>query len=907
MLIAQFGRTHVAFALLACLASAGGVALPAQAEGFAGIRGVVDDAQTGLPLGDAAVHVVGTAQSATTGRDGTFTFGHLDGGTYRLRVERDGYQTSLSNEIGVTPDTTARVTLVVQAAPSATTSLRTIGTTSTRATQSLQRSTATYRTLSGETLLQTGTFRFGDALRVLPGVTNAISGDTAALGDDINLQLRGIGPAETTATLDGHPIAYGIPGGFNYQLSPTFGLRNVAVYYGSSGTELTGYDAIGGIVDAQTIDPTSEPRYTLTTGAGTYGRLGSNLTATGTLHGRLGYAFSVGTSTLDGPFNNAYLYQPGAAYDPSATTPAVRNLAVYKDDSTATTRAFVGKVRYGFGQYTHVTFTSVNSSYWEDKTGNGDGDYLTPSVALLNGRGLLANKSPHDPCAAGRFTATNANGTPWGTGPGGIPDGGSPCQTPQSYASGVAGLQGAGPGWQAFNFNDQALHLDTGSEHNVLRLDGFTNRYLDTVDRTDQLPFESTAGDAGSHANSEASATGFQASDNIIGTNNEFGVGLEHTNYAYKLQRNGSLRGAPIVHETAAFVRDAYHAQNSPLALYGAAYFKRDTTTNSSYVDPRLSLVFTAPGANDVVRLTSGATTTEPTANLLDQTFTPSNLVSAGGGGGISCARLNAIGSVPSSVLRPERGVDAELSYGHRFFGDSQVQLAFYNTNVFDKIYTTVTPLTVTGTGFVDPATLAAAQAILAAKCGSSSLALLGVSGAVNIGQLRAQGFTLSGRQRLGRATFFDYDFATTSTVLRSVSSQRYLEDNLTIVPGAQLPRVPLHTLTFAADTAPTRNLDVRYTLHAIGENNPKRLGAYNYSDLRISAGGVGPGVFSISVFNVWQQNAFIEGYLDEGVPLALNAYAKPADYAPYTGAGATERFGLPYRSVFFTYSLQVR
>ncbi|MBC5799959.1 MAG: TonB-dependent receptor [Candidatus Eremiobacteraeota bacterium] len=904
----MFRRTRKAFAFFACTACTAGITAPAPADDSnAAISGVVDDAQTGLPLAGAMVRVVGAAQRATTGRDGSFTIDHLGGGTYRLRVERDGYQPSLSDEVGVHAGATARVTLAVQAAPSGATNLRTIGTTSTRATQSLQRSTAIYRTLSPETLLQTGTFRFGDALRVLPGVTNSIPGDTAALGDDINLQLRGIGAAETTATLDGHPIGYGIPGGFNYQLSPTFGLRNVAVYYGSSGTELTGYDAIGGIVDAQTIDPTVEPRYTLTTGAGTFGRLGSNLTATGTLHGRLGYAVSFGTSTLDGPFNTAYLYQPGAAYDPSATSLAVRNLAVYKDDSTATTRAFVGKVRYGFGEHTHLTFTSVNSSYWEDKTGNGDGDYLTPTVALLDGRGLLANKSPTDACPAGRFTATNANGTSWGAGPGGIPDGGDPCQTPQSYANAVAGLQGAGPAWQAFNFNDQALHFDTGSEHNVVRLDGFTNRYLDTVDRTDQLPFSSTPGDTGSYSNSEASATGLSASDNIIGTNNELGFGVQHTNYAYKLQRNGSLRGAPIVHERAAFVREAYHPQHSPFAVYGAAYFKRDTTTNSSYVDPRLSLVFTAPGGNDVVRLTSGATTTEPTANLLDQLFTPSNLVSAGGGGGINCSRSNAIGSAPSSVLRPERGVDDELSYGHRFFADSQVQFALYKTNVFDKIYSTVTPVTVTGTGFIDPATLAAAQAIIAAKCGSNSLALLGVSGAVNIGQLRAQGLTISGRQRLSRATFVDYDFATTSTVLSSVSSQRYLQDNLTIVPGVQLPRIPLHTLTFATDTVPVPNLDVRYTLHVIGENNAKRLGGYNYSDLRLSAGGAGPGVFSLSVFNVWQQNAFIEGYLNEGVPLALNAYAKPADYAPYTGADATERFGLPYRSIFFTYSVQVR
>ena len=850
---------------------------------------------------------MGTPATAVTTRDGGFRLDVAAAGSYRLRLERDGYQPSVSDPIDVRPAGEAPVTLTLQAAPSAANTLRTIAGSGTRATQALQRSTTIYRTLSPETLLQTGTFRVGDALRVLPGIDNEIAGDTAALGDDLQLQIRGIGARETTATLDGHPIGYGIPGGFNYQLSPAFGLKNVTVYYGSSGTELTGYDAIGGIIDSQTIDPTPDRRLTFTTGAGTFGKTGTNLTATGS-GGRVGYALSYGVSTVDGPFTNDYLYQPGAAYDPSATSPAVRDLGVYKDDSAATTRSFVGKLRYEFGTSTDLTFTSVDSSYWEDKTGNGDGDYLSPHVALVNGRGLLAGKDPKDACPAGFFTATNANGTPWGTAPGGAADGGNPCQTPQSYAGYVTGLQGAGPAWQSFDFNDQAVHLRTGSERNAVRLDGFTNRYFDTNDRTYQLPFVAKPGDAGGHSNSDASSTGVQLSDNVLGANNEFGIGVEYTNYAYKLQRDGVLRGAPIVHETGEFVRDAYHPHGSPLALYGAAYLKRDTTTNTSYVDPRLSAVYTARGGNDVVRIAAGATTTQPGANLLDQAFTASSLVAAGGGGGLNCSRPNAIGSAPSSVLRPERGVDEELAYGHRFSGDTQVQIAFYNTNVFDKIYATTTPLAVTGTGFIDAATLAAAQRIVAAQCGGGDpLALLGVSGSVNIGQLRARGFTVSGRQRLSRAAFLDYDYATTSTVLRSVATQQYLQQNLTIVPGAQIPRVPLHTLSFAADTSPAPNFDVRYTLHAIGDNNTKRIGAYNYSDLRLSAGGVGPGVFSVSVSNLFQQNAFIRGYLSEGEPLALNGYATPGQYAAYTGAGATERFGLPYRSVFFTYSAQVR
>jgi hypothetical protein len=876
------------------------------AVGAASISGVVDDAQTGLPLAGATVRIIDSGAVATTDRNGAFSLGGLASGKYRLRIERDGYQPTDSTQIQIDPGAAQSVTLSIQSAPTAAAgALRTIGSTSVRATQSLQTSSTIYRTISPDILLDNGAFRAGDALRQLPGINNSISGDTASLGDDLQLQIRGLGGAETLSMLDGHPIAYGVPGGFNYQLSPAFGLRNITVTYGSAGTELTGYDAIGGIIDSQTIEPTKDPRTSFIEGYGTFDRALTAISTTGTL-GRLGYAFEYGVGSLDGPFHQDYFYQPGAAYDPSATDPAVRDLAVYKDDGTAVSRNGLEKLRYDFTNSTHLTLTAFQSSYWEDKTGNGDGDYLTPSVALAEGKTLLGQKAATDACPAGEFTAYNANGVAWGTGPGGVPDGGAPCQTPSSYASDVAGWQGAGPAWQSFNVDDEALHFETGSAKNSFRFDTFTDRYLNTNDRTFELPFNEVPGDNASYRNTNVVTTGGTLSDNVLGRNNEFAFGFEYLNSAYDLRRNGDLRGAPIVHETGEFVRDAYHAVGSPLAAYASVYFKRSTTTNSSYNDPRLSVVYTVPGGHDVFRAAAGATTTEPTADLVDQLFTPSNLVTAGGGGGITCGGLNSIGSAPSSLLKPERGVDEELAYGHRFVQDSQVQLEFYNTNVYDKIYSSLTPLSTTGTGFISPEVLSSAEALIGAKCGvPDSETLLGVSGSVNLGQLRAQGFTLSGRQRIDPRTFVDYDYATTSTVLVSAPVQ-YLENNLTSVIGAQVPYLPLHTLSFAVDRQLTPRFDLRYTLHAVSDNNNKHSAGYNYSELRGSLAVAG-GTLSANVFNLFNQDAFLQGYLGEGVPLALNQYATKASYAPYLGANATELFGLPYRSFFVSYSLQVR
>jgi len=893
-------------ALAASLFALTSSVLPARAADTATIAGTVNDQQTGLPLSGVGVSVLGTTLTAITNASGGFSITGLPPGAYVLRLRRDGYSLSDSDTIVLKDGGLAQVTLALQrTAASESSSLKTIATTSVSANSSLQRASTIYRTLDTNELAETGTFRAGDALRLLPGVNNGITGDTAAIGDDINLSIRGIGTLETVQTLDGHPIAYGVPGGYNQQLSPIMGLRAINVTYGSGGSDALGVSAIGGVVDFQTINPTRDNRVTLDQGYGTFDKAASNVQATGSLGTKFGYAVDLGVASLDGPIKNSYFPQPGAAFDPSAP-PGSYAYPLYKDDSTTVSRVALLKFKYDLTPTNHVTFTNLNSEYWEDKSGNGDGDYLPYGPALAIGQNLLKNKSGSDPCPAGEFQPLNSFGVPYGTGPNGQPDGGVPCETPKQWANFNTGFDGAGPAWQEFNFNDYNLRFDGTAGRQTYSVDAYTNRYLDTVDRTFGLPYQSVPGDQASWRNTNVVEGGLVAHDDVsIGSSETFGVGYSYLNTTYQFFKNAKPKGNPAIFTKAFLLDDVYRAPGSPLSIYANANFGVSSATYSAFVDPRLSVVYDI-SHNDVVRAAVGATTTQPAGNEVNVPFTESPLGGAGGGKPISCTSPNGIGSAPSSILKPERGVDQELAYGHRFGGDSQVQLALYDVNVFDKLYSTEIPLEQSGTGFIDPAYLQAQEQKLLAQCpGVDPAQLLAVTGTVNVGQLRARGFTFSGRQRVERDTFVDYDWTTDSTSIMS-APVALLKSNQTLILGSQLPNLPLHTLDVALDHTFYKRLELRYSLHEVSANNTKNLPAYNFSNLTAGA-PLGHGTFSATISNLFNQNAFIEGLRYEGVPLALNQYASAADYAQYTGSNATEQFGLPYRMVFFNYSFQVR
>jgi outer membrane receptor protein involved in Fe transport len=868
------------------------------------------DATTGVPIPNVEVGLVGTQTTTHTDAAGRFKFDSVLVGQHIISLSRDGYQPAVSEPISVGA-VTIKATLSMHRGAG---TLHVIAETSARASDSLQQSSTFTKTVNTEELERQGITRVADALRTLPGVNNGITGDTAALADDINLNIRGIGTLETEAAIDGNPIGYGVKGGYNYNLSPVYGLRNTTVLYGSA-SDLVGIDAIGGIVNFQTLDPTPLSQTALTQGYGTFQQLSTSLRSTGTI-GHLGYAVAYGTDGLNGPFRNATFYQPGAAFDQSVLSGPVHDLGIYTAGSGAPGSTALVKLRYTFDPKSTLTYTMYTSSRWEDKTGNGDGDFLPYQTALARGNQLLSSYNPKSPsafkCPTGTFPATNALGLLNGFGPNGKPDGGTTCQTPTAYANFNTGWQGAGPAWQAFHLNDNSVTYTYQSDNSILRANFYNTLYNNPWDRTFQLPFYTYPGSNASWRDTGVNTSGLTVGLTFPAPNNDFEIGTTYMNNAYFLTTNSNNNGTlsstasnPTVWQQGYYARYVYHPVNSPVAAFANLWQQHASATNSTYLDSRLSVVDRAT-AHDVIRASVGNTTTQPSQDMLNNSYVPNDdIIGAGGGSAITCDGLNSVGTAPTSVLMPEQGVDEELAYTHRWAGDSLTQLTVYNTNVFNKLYSTIVPLTQSGSGFIPPALLAEYVRAVGAKCGVAvAPSLLGVTGNFNVGTLRAKGADLSGRYRATRNLYFDYDWAVTSTILLG-ANQQLIEDNVTLIPFSQLARVPLHTANIGADYTFNHGLDLRYTLYTVSAGNTKSLPAYDYSDFS-AAYPIGSGVLTATVLNVFNQWATIAGLIGQGIPLPLNEFASPSKYAPYIGTAATEQFGLPFRTIYFSYQFLI-
>jgi hypothetical protein len=242
----------------------------------------------------------------------------------------------------------------------------------------------------------------------------------------------------------------------------------------------------------------------------------------------------------------------------------------------------------------------------------------------------------------------------------------------------------------------------------------------------------------------------------------------------------------------------------------------------------------------------------------------PSNavqsIIGAGGGGKPTCGSFS-IGSAPSSILQPERGVDEEAGYGHRFWSDTNVQATVFNENIYNKIYSGITvPISLTNPPFpIAPSVISSLETALNGFCGVGGYTPV-ISETANLGQLRTRGIMLDGRIRANSRLFADYDYAVTSTALVNGVTQ-LLQKNLSYVPDAQFPHIPLQTFTVALDALLTRTLEARFDFNTVSANNTKALPAYDYSDVVIAA-PVGPGRLSFAVtnlFNEWSNNFSLE------------------------------------------------
>ena len=254
------------------------------------VSGNVVDRDGSVPISGATIDLIqGTTVVASTKADkfGVFSFKPVPAGTYALVVRAQGYGTVRSDAILVSPGP-MNLALVMQRAYSAA-GVRSLGRVAvTSHSVGLQSTTTIQSSVDTQVAQRTNQIRTAESLGKLPEVN--LGNTSSSVGDDIQIDIRGLKNTETQTMLDGHPIGpIGVlpPGGggtigFNYSDSPLFAIENSLVTYGSGAVGLYGIDAIGGSVDMQTYNPTLQPHGEVTYGIGQYGKQTFGLHATGT-------------------------------------------------------------------------------------------------------------------------------------------------------------------------------------------------------------------------------------------------------------------------------------------------------------------------------------------------------------------------------------------------------------------------------------------------------------------------------------------------------------------------------------------------------------------------------------------------------------------------------------------------
>ena len=245
--------------------------------------------------------------------------------------------------------------------------------------------------------------RLGDVLTTVPGVTTSTS---SSVGDDMSLSIRGFDATETATLLDGHPIgpvgAFG--GGYNYNVSPFWGLSGVDVVFGSGATGLFGATTIAGAVNFQTINPTQGYHVSVTQGVGNDDKLMTGLLGTGSL-GKLGFAVAYGVQGTNGNFPGGVITQTallqssvlnngykGAAPPPDLTQANIQNgLNTYYVTGQYSQYNWVGKLTYTFSPKTTLQFTSYAANDWSNSTGEGDNDYQQYAYVLYGAEQNIAS------------------------------------------------------------------------------------------------------------------------------------------------------------------------------------------------------------------------------------------------------------------------------------------------------------------------------------------------------------------------------------------------------------------------------------------------------------------------------------------------------------------------------------
>lgn len=863
------------------------------------ISGQVLDRKGGLPVSNATVEleqnhkVVGTVKTAA---DGSFAFPNQIAGVYDVVILANGFQTTRSNDIYLTAQAGAQVNIAVDHTSQG--GIKTIGGVQTGGQNSLQ-TTVTINEHVDPSLLQSeGYPRTANLLTTLPFVN--FSSVNSSVGGGSQLGIRGFGPTETTTLLDGHPIGplgsygNGANKGLNFSSTPFWGLSGIDVTLGSGATGMYGVPTIAGAINFQTVDPTRTPHSTFMQGVGNNGSLTTGLQATG-MAGKLGYAMAYGVQGTSGLLNGTFTQTGDLASPQSCSVGANSGPSIMASDVKACTynvssafqqRNVLAKFTYDLDPKTHLLFSAYNMSAYNNGTGNGDNDYNTYNYVLYNAQQALATPgtittntlpSGANVSCTNSFAVLNNSAA------------GYQCMNAQQYAASFSGPAGAGV--DRFYTNQlQDYHARITrqiSNNNSLVIDGFVSNYDAT---TGNSPLR--------YITNTYTTRGFLVSDNVsMGKNDaSFGVYLQHQSQG----GNGVVRNyAPqtalptlSLTNTNYFASDSY-TLSKQISLFGEASVFSSADTHYTSFNPRFSVVY-RPTPADVMRVSAGRSSSEPSPQLLYGPFVQSGL----NGFQPTCgAALNAVGSGSSPYLKPESANDVEVGYGHKFSSDVRVELDAYSSTEFSPLVNGVFPLSVLPGQTLTSAELAGYLAKLQGQCPSATANNLGVLTTFNAGTARYQGLVLSTSVGVVRHLKLDGTYDVQKASYYGIPAS-ILQTNSTLINGAQFPTTPMHQASASLVYTNPLGFDARFDGYYVGPGNALYGPRYMSANASISR-RVGPMIVNLGVNNIFNSYAANYGYVGSGQFVPENVYGTGMN-SLNTGS---ELYGLPYRQVLLTFS----
>ena len=930
-MFANFRRT--ATLLLAAALSL--ISLPALAQSSTStITGSVVDQRNALPVAGATVSLIragSTIHVVHTGGDGRFRFKDVVLGIYDVTISASGYTPSSSNSVAVASGTTINLdSALYLSQTSASTGFRTIGRVSSSANKALTAVTTISQDVSPEELLRTGQIRVTDQLESIPGMNVNTS---SSPGDDSSVNIRGFGSSETSTLLDGHPVGplgVQVRDRFNYSMVPTFGLSNVNVTYGSGAQGLYGNDTVAGAVNFETISPTVTPERSFLQSFGGYGKNATGISAAGTFK-KLGYAVGAAVQGTTGAFNGQQIFQSarpsntnsaslspnGACNNANGNDVSLcnQNVSTYAVSQSTKLTSEIAKLKYNFTPSTAFQVGFYSGTVLADSTGNGDNDNL-PYASRLAQINAQATNCTQSGGSAGYTVVTNpiANTTA--------------CYSAQQWAATSSGPDGGGAGRdRSTSMRDYDFRFTTQAGINNVTVDAFINNYFFFKNSVQSGGFIGSGSPIGTPDFTDYFNThGYLISDDLPTGKNDLGFGYSLIN---QLQTSNGLAGvgpidpitglnflavipnynfpASYFSEGSFFVRDNYMFSDK-FSIFANVWGKRSSVTQKTTFDPRITALV-RPTQNDVIRLTYGRSDGAP-APLLKQL----GVVQVPDPG----ASLTSVSCIPGSNgtakagnpnLTSENANDFELGYGHRFRGDSNIQVNAYVTNLKNQLIAANEPVTQFGLGnlnFLPGALNTYISRLNANGClnggvnPSNVYQFLGVSTTYNLGNQLARGLEISGRERINHLAYIDYGYYTESSQYFNIPDA-VLANNATELNGSQVAGVPLHQATLSFDIAPGP-WDFRIDNYYTEFNNQFNRPSYWHSDAFLTrAFNHGKTLLTLGGTNIFNQATDAYGYIGQGTFTPYNSVyatsngvsASNALQEFVNGISSNERFGL--------------